>query len=71
MAQLNGSGLLVPQTELVNPVKNPTLLSDRELSKSLKHFVGKVEDGQSYKALSQNFTNHTVHQKFGSETPSF
>lgn len=66
MAQLNDSGLLVPQTELVNPVKNPTLLSDRELSKSLKHFVGKVEDGQSYKTLSQNFTNHTVHtQTFG------
>ncbi|MGL5034047.1 MAG: hypothetical protein ACRC6M_09640, partial [Microcystaceae cyanobacterium] len=60
------SNLILSSSELVNPVRNPTLLSDNELNKSLKHFVGKVEDGQSYKSLSQNFTNHTVHtQTFG------
>ncbi|MFM7191249.1 MAG: hypothetical protein ACKN9E_18605 [Microcystaceae cyanobacterium] len=66
MVQSQHSGLILPQTELINPVKNPTLLSDNELNKSLKQFVGRVEDGKSYKAVSQSFSNHVVHtQTFG------
>jgi len=66
MVQSQRSGLILPQTELINPVKNPTLLSDNELNKSLKQFVGRVEDGKSYKAVSQSFSNHVVHtQTFG------
>ncbi len=64
--QADSIGLILPQTELILPVKNPTLLSDQELNRSLKHYVGKVEDGQSYKSISQSFANHTVHtQNFG------
>jgi len=44
-------------------VKNPTLLSDKELNRSLKHYVGNVEGGHSYKSISQSFSNHTVHTK--------
>jgi hypothetical protein len=66
MVQSQRSGLILPQTELINPVKNPTLLSDNELNKSLKQFVGRVEDGKSYKTVSQSFSNHVVHtQTFG------
>ena len=66
LAQAGRSGLILPKNELINPVDNPTLLSDKELNKSLKHFVGPVEGGQSYKSLSQSFNNHIVHtQTFG------
>lgn len=65
-AQINKSGLAVPQTELIRPVKNPTLLSDGELNKSLKHFVGSVENGQTYQSLSKSFSNHVAYtQSFG------
>ncbi|ACK70431.1 conserved hypothetical protein [Gloeothece citriformis PCC 7424] len=44
---------------LIQPVSNPTLLSDRELSRSMKQYVGRVEGGYSYKSLSQNFITHS------------
>ncbi|BAQ64704.1 hypothetical protein GM3709_1469 [Geminocystis sp. NIES-3709] len=44
---------------LIKPVTNPTLLSDRDLGKSLKHYVGKVENGYSYQELSRSFLTHT------------
>ena len=62
-AQVNKSGLAVPQTELIRPVKNPTLLSDRELNKSLKHFVGSIENGQTYQSLSKSFSNHVAYSR--------
>ncbi|MEL6931452.1 MAG: hypothetical protein AAFO95_22940, partial [Cyanobacteria bacterium J06600_6] len=45
--------------KLINQVKNPTLLSDRELDRSLRHYMGKVEQGYTYHDLSQNFLNYT------------
>lgn len=65
LSQSNRSGLLLPQTELIQPVPNPTLLSDKELNRSIKHFVGTAERGQTYKALSQGFNNQIIH------TPTF
>ncbi len=62
-AQAANSGLILPQTELILPVKNPTLLTDKELNRSLKHFVGNVEGNHTYKSVSQSFVNHTVHTK--------
>ncbi len=44
---------------IIEPVENPTLLSNKELGKSLKHFVGPVKNGSSYQDLSRNFINHT------------
>jgi hypothetical protein len=41
-------------------------LSDGELNKSLKHFVGTVENGQTYQSLSKSFSNHIAYaQSYG------
>lgn len=55
----NGSKDTPPKT--IVPVKNPTLLSDRELGVSLKQFVGKVEGSQTCRDIAQNFLTHTSH----------
>jgi hypothetical protein len=47
------------EARVIEPVKNPTLLSERDLSKSLKHYVGTVENGYSYQELSRSFVTHT------------
>lgn len=44
---------------IIKPVTNPTLLSDRDLGRSLKHYVGPVENGYSYQDLSRSFLTHT------------
>ncbi|MGK7878380.1 MAG: hypothetical protein AB4426_35275 [Xenococcaceae cyanobacterium] len=52
-----------PSTEvrrMIRPVKNPTLLSDRELGKAIKQFAGKVQGGYTYRDLSQNFLTHSI-----------
>lgn len=53
------------QTSEMPPVKNPTLLSDRELGASLKQFVGKVEGGKTHRDLAENFITQS------SQVPSF
>ncbi|MBD2099351.1 hypothetical protein [Leptolyngbya sp. FACHB-261] len=42
----------------LQPVKNPTLLSDQELCGAVKQFVGKAEGNYSYRHLAQQFQNH-------------
>ncbi|HEY9726328.1 MAG TPA: AAA-like domain-containing protein [Chroococcales cyanobacterium] len=54
-----------PATPIIQPVKNPTLLSDRELFFSLQQFVGKVEGSSTYRDLAQGFLAHTC------KTPSY
>jgi hypothetical protein len=46
-------------SRIILPVGNPTLLSDRDLGKSLRHYVGTVENGYSYQDLSRSFLTHT------------
>ncbi len=46
-------------TQIIQPVRNPTLLSDRELFVALKQFVGKVEGSYTYRELAQCFLTHT------------
>lgn len=46
-------------TRLIQPVANPTLLSDKKLELALKQFVGKVEDSYTYRELAQRFLNRT------------
>jgi hypothetical protein len=46
---------------IIQPVKNPTLLNDKELNRALKQYVGTVEGNHTYKTLSQNFLAHTVY----------
>jgi hypothetical protein len=49
----------------VQVVKNPTLLSDRELFGAITQYVGKVEGTSTYRDLAQTFLTHSRH------TPSF
>ncbi|MEL4897330.1 hypothetical protein [Crocosphaera sp. Alani8] len=67
LARVSRSGDLEPQQgRIIRPVKNPTLLRDKELNQALKHYVGTVDGGYTYKNLSQNFLSQTVHtQSFG------
>ena len=46
--------------KLIQQVENPTLLSDRELDKALRHYMGKVDRHNSYYDLSQQFLTHTA-----------
>ncbi|MGB5635200.1 MAG: hypothetical protein WBM44_16450 [Waterburya sp.] len=48
---------------LIKKVDNPTLLSDRELDKALRHYMGKVEQNSTYYDLSQNFLTYTSQVK--------
>jgi hypothetical protein len=40
---------------LIQPLRNPTLLSERELNIALKQFVGKGQDGSTYRDIAQSF----------------
>ena len=44
---------------LIEKVDNPTLLSDRELDRALRHYMGKVERDRSYRDLSCSFLTYT------------
>jgi hypothetical protein len=47
------------QERIIQPVKNPTLLSERELAAALKEFVGKVQGSHTYRDVAQSFITHT------------
>lgn len=53
--------LLSTSLTSLKTIENPTLLSDKELARSLKQFVGKVEDGYTYKQLSQKFLSNSLY----------
>lgn len=70
-SQTFGDVILAPYTEpeiiipnipeIVQPVPNPTLLSDEQLYLALKEFVGKVEKPYSYQELANIFlSRHSV-----------
>jgi hypothetical protein len=44
---------------ILRPVNNPTLLSDRQLHDTLKHFMGKVEGNCTYQELAQKFLDYS------------
>lgn len=46
-------------SRIITPVENPTLLSKRDLGRSLKQYVGVAENGYSYQELSRSFLSHT------------
>lgn len=56
LARKNNSHLVA---QIVQPVANPTLLSDRELYLATKHFVGRVEGSYTYQDLAQLFLTRT------------
>ncbi|XHX79340.1 MAG: hypothetical protein RBJ76_05255 [Stenomitos frigidus ULC029] len=51
------SSLSVPR--ILQPVKNPTLLSDKELCGALRQFAGKSQGAGTYRDLAQRFLSHT------------
>ena len=57
-AQLSNSK--INDKSLIKPVKNPTLISDRKLDKTLHQYIGKVEKDHSYQDLACNFLNQTA-----------
>jgi hypothetical protein len=62
LAQLaNATTMVAEPGRIIQPVKNPTLLSDRELNRSLKQYVGTFDGGYTYKSLSQSFLSHSVY----------
>lgn len=62
LAQLsNSSDFSAEGGRIIQPVKNPTLLSDRELNRALKQYIGTLETGHTYRELSQNFVTQTVY----------
>lgn len=46
---------------IIQPVKNPTLLSDQDLRYAVRHFVGKVDAQGSYRDQSYRFTSQLSH----------
>jgi hypothetical protein len=60
MAQTNQYGKSNDRavSPIIHPVENPTLLTEREVGVALKHFVGTVEGGYTYRDLSQRFVSH-------------
>lgn len=62
-AQVNRNPQLLDKSGnqlLIKPVSNPTLLSDKDLGKSLKQYVGTVKNGLTYQDLSKSFITHTI-----------
>ncbi|MCL1474918.1 AAA-like domain-containing protein [Argonema antarcticum] len=51
------------QQQIIQPMSNPTLLSDRELYSALNKFAGKVEGSHTYRDLAEIFLNHTNEKK--------
>jgi len=47
--------------KIIQPIDNPTLLSDRELAAALKQFVGKVQGSYTYRDVARSFLTHSSH----------
>ncbi|AFY79329.1 hypothetical protein Ple7327_4199 [Pleurocapsa sp. PCC 7327] len=45
---------------IIRPVKNPTLLSDRELNRAIIHYTGAVQGNHTYKDISRSFISHSA-----------
>jgi hypothetical protein len=66
-SQLSRSNYPEAANRVLQPAKNPTLLTDQELCTALKHFAGRSQGAQSYRDLAQCFLTHSAQtQSFGS-----
>ena len=57
--QLQQQTFAAQSSPIIQPVRNPTLLSDRDLFLSLRQFVGKVDGSHTYRDLAQLFLART------------
>ncbi|MEM9538454.1 MAG: hypothetical protein AAGA60_02965 [Cyanobacteria bacterium P01_E01_bin.42] len=51
----NGKG-----SRIIQPVKNPTLLSSRELGAAVRQFAGRIEGDRTHRDLAKNFLTHSL-----------
>lgn len=45
---------------IIQPVKNPTLLSSRELGAAVRQFSGRIEGDRTHRDLAKNFLTHSL-----------
>ncbi|MEO1144776.1 MAG: hypothetical protein AAFY26_04140 [Cyanobacteria bacterium J06638_22] len=50
-------------SRIIYPVDNPTLLSDVQFRKAIKHYVGRVEGNRTYKDLAHSFLVQSTHNQ--------
>ena len=60
-SQLAQNGLPQTANRILQPVKNPTLLSDTELCLALKQFAGRSQGASTYRDMAQRFLTHANH----------
>lgn len=48
---------------IIHPVDNPTLLSEVEFRKAIKHYVGRVDGNRTYKDLAHSFLVQSTHNQ--------
>lgn len=59
-SQLIRSNAVSASGRTLQPVKNPTLLTERELCTALKHFAGKSQGSRTYRDVAQCFLTHSA-----------
>ena len=59
LAQIAKYSSISKKNRIIQPVNNPTLLSDTQVNLALKSFVGKVEGESTYKDLAYNFLHYS------------
>jgi len=59
-SQLNRSNLPENTSRVLQPIENPTLLTEQELCSALKHFAGKSQGSHTYRDVAQCFLTHTA-----------
>ncbi len=64
-SQISRSNLPEVASRVLQPAKNPTLLSDEALCVAVKHFAGKSQGSDTYRDAAQRFLTHS------SQTSSF
>jgi hypothetical protein len=63
-SQMTRSNLPDVANRVLQPAKNPTLLSDEELCAAVKHFAGKSQGSDTYRDLAQRFLTHSSQASF-------
>jgi hypothetical protein len=64
-AQSDRDLVLNPEStrRIIQPVANPTLLSDEDFNHAIKHYVGRVDGSRTYKDLAHGFLIHSAHRQ--------
>jgi len=55
--------LTAPSPRIIQPVANPTLLTEQEFKQAIKHYVGRVDGSRSYKDMAHSFLVQSTHNQ--------